>query len=86
MSLEDASGVCKWTQSLALAEIELIDPIDFHKRAQPYDMEVVLVHELLHLHFAPIDNCKPTDDLEEIMLERAIEHIAKALIETKRKV
>lgn len=86
LAIPDSSGVCRRTISLALANIDLIDPIDFPKNQQAYDMEVVLVHELLHLHFAPIDNCKPADDLETIFLERAVDHIARALVETKREV
>lgn len=83
--LVGAQGECCWTQSTALATIKLIDPIDYPESPFKYDMEIVLVHELLHLHFCPFDDCTDINDLKDIMLERAIDHIARALVETKRK-
>lgn len=85
MDLVDCQGSCNWTQSTALAVIKLLDPVDYPTSPFPYDMELVLVHELLHLHFCPFDDCTDVNDLKDIMLERAIEHIARALVDTKRK-
>ncbi|MBU2701135.1 hypothetical protein Ga0466249_002249 [Sporomusaceae bacterium BoRhaA] len=78
-------GSCRCTLSTALSIIKLLDPVDYVNDYYPYDMEMVLVHELLHLHFCPFDDCLDSNDLKDIMLERAIEHIARALVETKRK-
>ena len=48
------------------AYINIADPIDFDDR-RPEDMEWLLVHELLHLHFAPWNN-------DEIAVEQRIDH------------
>ncbi|MDD9147833.1 hypothetical protein OYT88_04620 [Sporolactobacillus sp. CQH2019] len=45
----------------------------------PHDMEETLVHELLHLHFAPFDSEK-----NYMPIEQAIESLAKAFVETDR--
>lgn len=84
LELANCTGTCRPTQPTALAIIKLLDPIDYENDIFPYDMELVLVHELLHLHFCPFDDCTDVNDLKDIMLERAIEHIARALVETKR--
>jgi hypothetical protein len=82
-TLKDCSGECNWTQSIAQATIRILDPLDYPCSPFKQDMECILVHELLHLHFCPFDETKD-QSLENIMLERAIEHIAKALVKLKR--
>lgn len=84
MPIKDASGACKWNLHQALAWIVIIDPLDYPCEDFKFDMEVTLVHELLHLHFAPFDTFSP-DTLEDIMKERAVEHIARTLVELDRK-
>lgn len=83
--LKDAQGECRWVQSSALATIKILDHVDWPQTPFEHDMEKTLVHELLHLHFCPFDDCLDSDNLKDIMLERAIDHIAKALVEEKRK-
>lgn len=66
------------------AEITLLDPIDYPPgEPQPQDHEVDLVHELLHLHFAPFraEDGSP----EQIAQEQAIHAISKALVQLARK-
>lgn len=50
-----------------------------HVRPRVKDPELVLVHELLHLIFAPF-----TADLTSIYEEQAIESLSKALVALKR--
>lgn len=71
------------TLDQALCAILIIDQTDYPETPFKRDMEVDVVHELLHLHFQPFDNFEH-DSLEHTMLERAIDHIAKALVKLKR--
>ena len=76
-------GECSWTFSTAKAVIRLLDPIDYDNKYFSYDMEQVLVHELIHLHMAGFDQTK-SGSIEDDMMERATEMIANALVELKR--
>jgi hypothetical protein len=65
------------------ATIKLMDPIDANPNAPfPYDMEEVLVHELLHLIFAPFEPKEKS--LKHDFWERAIERMAHTLVGLKR--
>lgn len=82
-AVEGRCGECSWVLSTALATMRIIDPVDYPESPFKQDMELILVHELLHLHMCPFDLTKQ-DSLEETMMERAIDHIAKALVNLKR--
>ena len=60
------------------AFITIMDPRDFDDWL-PQDMEWLLVHELLHLHFAPMHTNK-----NEISIEQAIESITYGLVHLYR--
>ena len=63
--------------------IRIIDPLDYPTNTRfPLDMEVVVVHELLHLLFATFEPEEKT--LSHDMWEQTIERLAKALVCTKR--
>ncbi|MCO7127806.1 hypothetical protein NIE88_18835 [Sporolactobacillus shoreicorticis] len=84
MDLDDCQGECHWNIQSKLAWIHILDPVDYEpNKSFPQDMEKTLVHELLHLHFAPF-----TSDDESEMIdtahEQAIDLIARALVETDR--
>lgn len=81
--LKEAQGECTWTLETACAIIRIVDPLDYPKTPFKQDMEATLVHELLHLHFAHFDNTAK-GSLDEMMMERSIEHIARALVKLKR--
>ena len=65
------------TSSIKIVSAEDIDPSRLH---QP-DVEQSLVHELLHLHFASIDNFSGA---ELVIFEQAIDLIAWGLVNAKR--
>jgi hypothetical protein len=71
-----------WT--LKCAKIALIDPVDRDSLTwfKPVDSETSLVHELIHLHFAPFEAAKGSDQLAD--QELAIEMIAEALVKLDR--
>jgi hypothetical protein len=76
-------GECHYTLSRQQASIWLLDPNDHSCYCQfPYDMEEVLVHEILHLHFAPF--AAEDDTPEDTRQEQVIETLAVALVKLKR--
>lgn len=83
MDLEDTDGEIWHSIESVDATINLLDPGDARRTQCPYDMEMVLVHELLHTLFLPF---APEDEkqLQHKFMERAIDHIAHVLVEMKR--
>lgn len=69
-----------YTVEKKMASIRITDPVDYPPDSMvPYDMENSLVHELLHLHLAPI-----TGDKASIEEEQAIECITSGLLGVHR--
>jgi hypothetical protein len=82
---EGHEGSCWYTQAKKQASIKLMDPVDWPPDAVfEQDMEWTLVHELLHLHFAPFMSDKGPDDPEHIAMEQAIDLIASGYVRLKR--
>jgi hypothetical protein len=80
---DDYAGQVRWILPIKQALISLVDPIDQPDNCiKEYDMEDSLVHELLHLHFAPLGTEHGTP--EKIAEEQAINAISKALVKLKR--
>lgn len=80
----DSAAAINWVLAKKTATLQLLDPIDYGEDlAVDQDHEVSLVHELLHLHYAPFDNTE-NDTLELYMLEQSIEAISRALVSLKR--
>lgn len=75
-----------WTLGKKMATISILDPVDYPEDCMaPLDMEDSLVHELLHLHFAPIsDHFSKDDPIYNTFEEQAIESIASGLISAAR--
>lgn len=78
------NGECEWQLKNKTATIRIIDPIDYPENLIiDQDMENTLVHELLHLHFAPL--YADTDDKSiNDAQEQAIDCIAQALVDLLR--
>ena len=86
MRVSEVNGECEWTLQTKQARIRILDPIDYPDNIKwPQDMEQTLVHELLHLHFAPFDRFD-RESLEHVTMEQAIDLIAGALVNLKRKI
>lgn len=88
--IEGLAGQIEWWEHTREAVIRLLDPHDIpepprHGTAST-DLETVLVHELLHLHFACCTNAKahPPDSPSRIMIEQSINAITMGLINLKR--
>jgi hypothetical protein len=81
---EGIQGRCEWVIKRRSAFIRLLDPVDWDKTCLwPQDMEVTLVHELLHLHMAPFDEFK-VGTPKDVAVEQAIVAISNALVTLKR--
>ena len=85
-------GCCNYRLAKMNSTIDLLDPIDFLENDalnfglrsdETLDHEEVLVHELLHLHFAPF--AAENNTLENTTQEQAIDQLARALVALDRK-
>ena len=74
-------GTVKIHLSDDIAEILVIEPGDYDW-VEPYDMEFILLHEMLHIAFEISPN--KHDKLENIMFERGLNRVAKALLALDR--
>lgn len=84
LSEPDREGECFVNLPKGEALIRLLDPKIPYDFTFQYDVEKVLVHELLHLSFAPFE---PEDDpLRHDLWERLIERMAKTLIALHRQI
>lgn len=65
------------------ATINLVDPVDFPSTCvEPQDMEVSIVHELLHIYFGASHG--DPDNMDNVAEEQAIHCISHALVNAKR--
>lgn len=84
LSEPDREGECFVELAKSEALIRLLDPKISYDFTFQYDVEKVLVHELLHLSFAPFE---PEDDsLRHDLWEQTIERMAKTLVAFQRRV
>jgi hypothetical protein len=78
-----AEAQCNWQSQLKRAQLLVLEPDEYHdEQGFPQDIEESVVHELLHLHFAAIDD---TTGLKGTVFEQAIECIATALVALDRR-
>ena len=81
--LENCCGENEWGNRGNKSTIRILDPVDYPKSNFTQDMEVTLVHELLHLHFEAFEP-KDKDTLQYDLMERTIDRLAHTLVELKR--
>lgn len=65
------------------ATILMVDPLDWPADAPPYDVEKCFVHELCHLHLAPL--AIANDSPAHLHEEQAVESLARAFVAVKRR-
>jgi len=86
MEKEDSSGTNTFSLAKRCSIIHIIDPEDYPDDIPfEYDMEVTLVHELLHIPLKYFSE-PPENTLEEFELEAFIDHQAKLLVSLSRKI
>ena len=79
----DNQGEIDYIMENGDASIKILHPDSYPNSPFEYDMEKTLVHELLHLHFAPF---RPEDEssLNFVLWERAIETMARIMVDLDR--
>lgn len=83
---ENCAGSVNWTLQKKMANICILDPIDYpDDLMSDQDMEKTLVHELLHLNLAPLHDDHSHGEHYELFEEWAINDISAALIALYRK-
>lgn len=80
-NLENCAGECEWDLVHKCAVIRLMQESEYGNRILPYDKEKTLVHELLHIKFALIDNSG--NDIVDRYIHQLIEDLAKAFVKVK---
>lgn len=79
-------GEVEWDLQCRAAHIRLVQEKDYPTDAvSKTDFETTLVHELLHLHLAPIHTEHAQDGNFMLYEEQAINTLAKSLIKLHRK-
>ncbi|MBD8007456.1 hypothetical protein [Bacillus norwichensis] len=78
----DRAAEVVWTLEKKMASIRILDPLDYPEDCmEPQDMESSLVHELLHLHLAPLRyHFGDKSEIYDTFEEQAIESIAYSLV------
>ena len=77
---EENQGEVRYNFVGKQAIIKLLDPIDWTNKDFDQDKDKTLIHELLHLKFAVID-----DIIDKPIVHQLLNDIAKAIIETHRR-
>lgn len=76
-------GECSWTLDKLQAYIRILDPADYEPNETfPQDIEKTIVHELLHLMFAPFHCDVGTKEWH--LQHQAIELLSRAMVKLKR--
>jgi hypothetical protein len=82
MSREECAGELWVSENLRCATISLRDELDYDESSRPFDPEMVIVHELLHLYTRPFG--LPREGPKHIAEEQMIEAVSQALVKAKR--
>lgn len=68
-----------------MAKIRILDPVDYEPTCwTPQDMEISLVHELIHIHLFQLFADRE-DESRQIAEEQAIEAISRGLVDLYRR-
>lgn len=79
---EDVCGSATYVFERKMAIVKMISEVDYTNELFPYDYEQTLVHELLHLKFAAIDDSE--NALQNKLVHQLIDDMAKWLVNASR--
>lgn len=82
-NVPNRTGENCWDLSIGKAYIRVLHPVDYKKSVWPHDMELVLVHELLHLYFI-VFSPEEENTIKHSFMENTIETLAKVLVRLRR--
>lgn len=84
MAVDSRQGECEFQLKTKIAAIRILDEVDYPENLiMDHDMEKVLVHELLHLHFAALYANTEDNSINDAQ-EQAIDCIAFSLVDLIR--
>ncbi len=76
---DGCSGECGTSPLHKSASIHLVIPRDYYllgsKETPDYDMEMTLIHELVHVSL-----CEITENVPKLLVEQAVDSLTKALV------
>ena len=75
-------GLTSWQEVNKTAHVQIINPIYYGDRVEPFDEEKTLVHELLHLKTCLISDTE--NELQERIMHQLIDDLARAFVDAKR--
>ena len=86
LELQEASGETSYVSSTRAASIRILSEKYFGDRMLVYDFEEILVHELLHIKFAYLQNQNGTYESKILQekIHQLIEDLAQSLVMAKR--
>jgi hypothetical protein len=78
----DTLGHLKWNSENRTATIKVLDPVDYDLPVSriPEDIEITIVHELLHLQLSVL----PRDKAYKAVEERVVQRMTKALFDLEK--
>lgn len=80
----DGQGRTRYNFDYRIAKIQIVTAETFYSHwEETYDPEQILVHELIHLLWAKLDDYKK-GDVEYGLMENAIDRLATALVRGRR--
>lgn len=81
---EDAGGEISYIETTKAATIKIIDPEKCKGNIRPFNLEEILVHELLHAKFCLLERGSDWDKkLQLRLLHTILDDIARALVDAK---
>ena len=86
LELQEVSGETSYISSTRVASIRILSEKYFGDRMLVYDFEEILVHELLHIKFAYLQNQNGTYESKILQekIHQLIEDLAQSLVMAKR--
>lgn len=78
MDLKESCGCTGFLHSARQAVVQMVDPVDYDNALFEYDYEKTLIHELLHIKFADLDDTG--DPLRDKLTHQMINDLAVAFV------
>ena len=83
MSIPDSVGCTSWQESTKTAMIQIADPKKIEMLTRPFDLEEILVHELLHLKLSLLSSLDEKETLADRLIHQIIDDLSRAFVDAK---
>ena len=84
MDLDDCDGCSTYMEVRKIAKIQIVDPETRSLNIAPFDFEMILVHELMHLKTCMLEEGTDWESLQLRTLHVLVNDMARALVDAKR--